>query len=135
VKRTYKVNGQPVSELPDRGLVEVVLEFQLGPQTPDGCYQITDHLPSGLKPVTKPAYARAQNAPPALQRQNLIAPYRLEGQKVSFCASKGGPTSLTYLARPTHAGAFKAEPAIIHNQRAPSILNLSTEGEIKIVAR
>ena len=79
MKRTYRVNGQPVIEIPDRGLVEVVLEFQLGPQGPDGCYQITDILPSGLKAVTKPSYARSQSGLPT--RPNSIYPYRLGGPR------------------------------------------------------
>lgn len=137
VRRSYRVNGQPTRQLPDSGLVEVVLEFEIGPQAPDGCYQLVDFLPSGLKPVTKLSYAQSQDEayrPPGYA-PDVFFPYRLEGQKVSFCVSKGFARPVTYLARPTHAGSFRAEPALIHNQRAPSVLNLSDGDEVEIRPR
>ena len=34
--------------------MRVTLNYVLGPTAVDGCYQVSDLLPSGLKPVTQP---------------------------------------------------------------------------------
>jgi hypothetical protein len=107
-------------------LVRVVLDYTLGPQALDGCYQVSDLLPSGLKAVTR-LYAWGITDP------NAFYPYLIEGQRVSFCVYKSDlrPT-IIYYARVTGRGEFEAEPAIIQSQKAPESINLSASEQVVI---
>ncbi|MGE0686635.1 MAG: Ig-like domain-containing protein [Dehalococcoidia bacterium] len=130
VRRTYLVNGTPTTTLPASGLVEIRLDFTIGAQAPNGgCYQVTDYLPSGLKPVSSYRFARAVSPPPAAAFVGI--PYRIEDQSVSFCVVKGTPP-VSYLARPSAPGVYRAEPATIHAQRTPSVINFSSADTVTI---
>jgi hypothetical protein len=107
-------------------LVRVVLHYTLGPQALDGCYQISDLLPSGLKAVTR-LHAWGITDP------NAFYPYLVEGQRVSFCVYKPDPKpTIIYYARVTGRGEFTAEPAIIQSQKAPESINLSAAERLVI---
>jgi hypothetical protein len=121
VTRTVRVAGQPTTSIPASGaLVEVTLQLSFGPQAPDGCYQVTDILPSGLKAVTQPAYLFDLTRPAPFLKPGFLFPYLLDGQRISFCASKQQAT-LTYYARPSGKGEFIWEPATLQNMRAPGL--------------
>jgi hypothetical protein len=115
--------------LREGNLVRVVLHYTLGPQALDGCYQVSDLLPSGLTAVTR-LYAwgiRWPGGPP------VYYPYAIEGQRVSFCVYKFDPRpTITYYARMTGRGEFTAEPAIIQSQKAPESINLSSAEKVVI---
>jgi hypothetical protein len=107
-------------------LVRVLLHYTLGPQALDGCYQVSDLLPSGLKAVTR-LYAWGITDP------NAFYPYLIEGQRVSFCVYKFDPRpTIIYYARLTGRGEFEAEPAIIQSQKAPESINLSAPDKVVI---
>ncbi|MBM3283869.1 hypothetical protein FJY90_06530, partial [Candidatus Gottesmanbacteria bacterium] len=44
--------GQPTREFGETDLVKVTLNYQIGDMALDGCYQVTDWLPSGFKIIT-----------------------------------------------------------------------------------
>jgi hypothetical protein len=132
ITRTVSVNGQPASTLPPGTLVQVTLTLSLGPQAPDGCYQVTDHVPSGLKVVTTTAYIRSsQDYRPPPRLGPVIRPYLSDPQKISFCAGKGSPP-ITYYARVSERGDFVWEAAEAHNQRAPSVAAFSEALRISV---
>jgi len=110
-------------------LVRVELDYTLGPQALNGCYQVSDLLPSGLKAVTR-LYAwgiRWPGGPP------VYYPYAIEGQRVSFCVYKSDRQPvIIYYARVTGRGEFEAEPAIIQSQKAPESINLSAPDRVVI---
>ena len=107
-------------------LVRVELDYTLGPQALNGCYQVSDLLPSGLKAVTRP-YAWGITDP------NAFYPYLIEGQRVSFCVYKSDRQPvIIYYARVTGRGEFEAEPAIIQSQKAPESINLSASDRVVI---
>jgi len=107
-------------------LVRVELDYTLGPQALNGCYQVSDLLPSGLKAVTRP-YAWGITDP------NAFYPYLIEGQRVSFCVYKSDRQPvIIYYARVTGRGEFEAEPAIIQSQKAPESINLSVSEKVVI---
>ena len=120
------------------GLVKVAIEFSIGARAPDGCYQVDDVLPSGLKPVS--IYGRAPRveyradpaSPNVVRTETVIYPYRIEGQRVSFCLHKGSQSPVVYFARPTGAGVFQAEPALFFNQNAPDVITTSRSQLISI---
>ncbi len=114
--------------LSSTGLVKVVIDFSISPQAPDGCYEVDDMLPSGLKAVTNfGASAYRQFGTP-----NVVYPYRVDGQRVSFCLGKGTRSPVIYYARPSGKGTFVAEPALFFNQRAPDLISSSGRAEITI---
>jgi hypothetical protein len=112
--------------LRDGELVRVVLHYTLGPQALDGCYQVSDLLPSGLKAVSR---LRAWS----VTDPNAFYPYAVEGQRVSFCAYKQDPKpTIIYYARISGRGEFTAEPAIIQSQKAPESIGLSAAERLAI---
>jgi alpha-2-macroglobulin len=132
IKRTFLVDGQPGGVIGPASLVLVTLELSIGPQAPDGCYQVTDLLPSGLQPVTRAGSLFAsRDRPPGYFPPGLVLPYQASGRKVSFCVGKG-TNVVRYYARPFAKGEYVWEPATIHNQRVPSIFNLSEPATIRI---
>jgi hypothetical protein len=115
VTRSYQA-GTTIGE---RDIVRVVLTFDLGSHAVDGCYQLSDLLPSGLRAVARP-YSRG------IEDQSLAYPYAVEGQRVSFCVSKGqSPRQVVYYARVIAKGTYLAEPAVLQSQRAPEAVGLT----------
>jgi hypothetical protein len=126
ITRLFEGPGGGPLVLRDGELVRVLLNYTLGPQALDGCYQVSDLLPSGLKAVTRP-YAWGITDP------NAFYPYLIEGQRVSFCTYKSDlRRSIIYYARVTGRGEFDAEPAIIQSQKAPESINLSAAERLVI---
>jgi hypothetical protein len=107
-------------------VVRVRLDYTLAPQALDGCYQITDIAPSGLRPFT--------NHYNFYQDQEIITPYRIEGQRVTFCVHRGDQQRLPamYFARVVTPGTYAVEPAIIQSQLSAESFNL-TPGETIVV--
>lgn len=121
--------GAPV-EVAEGDLVRVTLGYTLGPKAVDGCYQVTDLLPSGLVPVTQP-YQRGITF--VEEGTEPDYPYSVDGQRVSFCvdrAREGKP--LKYYARVMSKGVFAAEPALIQAQRAPESANASGAATVEV---
>lgn len=134
VERDQDVNISRVFQGPSGGplilrdgeLVRVVLSYTLGPQALDGCYQVSDVLPSGLKAVTR-LYQWG------ITDRNVTYPYSVEGQRVSFCVDKRYSRSpIVYYARISGRGEFTAEPAVIQSQKAPESINLSAAERLMI---
>jgi hypothetical protein len=126
ITRLFEGPGGGPLVLREGELVRVLLNYTLGPQALDGCYQVSDLLPSGLKAVTRP-YAWGITDP------NAFYPYLIEGQRVGFCTYKSDPRrSIIYYARVTGRGEFDAEPAIIQSQKAPESINLSAAERLVI---
>ncbi len=132
VEREYVVNGRPVPDdepvrlsLGDEVLVR--LRWRLGHKAVDSCYQLSDLLPSGLRPVT------ALYSPHVYYEDSeTLWPYAVEGQRVSFCVWRGGRQTAAYRARPLSKGTYLAEPASIQAQAAPESWNHSPPRRIEI---
>jgi alpha-2-macroglobulin len=109
----------PAGDAPDDHLVKVTLTVSFGAQAPGGCYRLTDLLPSGLAPVVAGAGWIDEEAE---GRPDVIGPYEIEGQRVSWCVS---PQDLThvygYSARVVTPGAYRWEPAVVQSETAPTI--------------
>lgn len=119
-----------VVEVAPGDLVRVTLGFALGPKAVDGCYQVTDLLPSGLVPVTQP-YQRGITF--VEEGTEPDYPYSVDGQRVSFCVDRGREGKpLKYYARVMGKGVFAAEPALIQAQRAPESANVSGAATVEV---
>ncbi len=113
-------------------LVRVTLDYRLEETATDGCYQVTDILPSGLLPVTDP-YSRGVT--PVGPEEAPDYPYAIEGRRVSFCAFRDGEQEpLTYYARVVGKGTYSAEQALIRSQlmAGPQMASLSPPAEVEI---
>jgi hypothetical protein len=140
VRRSYTLVGRPSpagGPIPQDALVEVALDVSFGPQASSDCYQVTDLLPSGLKPVTRPAFLPSSSGPggPPVAPSNrpvVIRPNLIDGQRVTFCVSRTGATHFTYYARVTGPGTFAWEPAVISARATPSIAALSQASSVEI---
>lgn len=122
VRRSY---GTDPAALREGQLVQVFLTAQFGPQALDGCYQLTDLLPSGLRPVTR------TNAWGQLASVNY--PYRIDGQRVSFCVSKDPSNQgASYWARVVGTGEYIAEPAVIQSMQSAQSINFTAPNPVTI---
>lgn len=107
----------PAADAPADRLVRVHLNVTFEQGAPRGCYQVTDLLPSGLAPLVATAYAFAPEDEPA-----VIAPYEVEGQRVSWCVDPAWSVGqLGYWARVVSSGTYRWEPAVIQSVAAPAV--------------
>ncbi len=124
--RTYSVRGASTNNFATADLVRISLPVAHTTISQDGCYQVTDLLPSGLKPIAS-VYSYG------LDTGNIWYPYEINGQRVSFCVGKGDENkTINYYARVISAGKFRAESALIQSLISPSVFNLSPAGSVSI---
>jgi len=106
-------------------VVLVRLDYTIGPQALDGCYEITDIAPSGLRPITQPRRF--------IDGDLRLWPYRIDGQRVHFCAwNQERPYTAEYWARVVTTGSYTAEPATIQSQQSADSFNLTGSETIEI---
>lgn len=127
LNRYYSVNGVSTSFFNNSDLVKVTLNYTLSEKAVDGCYQITDTLPSGLAFVGN-IYSRVYYG----AEQNIWYPYSVDGQKVKFCVTKSTNKPVQYFARPVSKGEFRAEPALIQSLQSSDSLNISEENSVTV---
>jgi alpha-2-macroglobulin len=126
VSVTRRIEAADGGVIAEGKLVRVTLDWDVGPAALDGCYQVSDLVPSGLRPVTR--YRRWDTL-------GAVYPYAVLGQRVSFCVSKEMKLfyqPIVYYARVVSKGTYVAEPAIIQSQKAPESINLSLPETIEI---
>lgn len=126
ITRTYPGESNGAVTLHSGDLVPITLTWNLTGDAVDGCYQVSDLLPSGLKPVT-------QLYQYGIARPGVWYPYMVEGQRVSFCVWKGDTNrAITYYARVVDTGDYTAEPAVMQSQKAPESIGLTDALQISI---
>jgi len=128
ISRSFEVNGKKSTTFKEGDTVKVIFDFNLKDKASDGCYQITDYLPSGMKPLTGVSYLRVSQE----ERRLAVFPYNIEAQKVSFCVDKKSTKPLSYLARVVGKGEFLADRAIIQSTKNPNSLNYTDSQILKI---
>jgi uncharacterized protein YfaS (alpha-2-macroglobulin family) len=118
ISRSYNYQSEGSAPIEEGDLVRITITYKLGPQAVDGCYQVSDLLPSGLKPITREYEWGITGA--------VDYPYAIEGQRVSFCVYREGrQLPLVYYARVIGKGTYVVEPAVIQSQKAPESINLT----------
>jgi len=126
VGRTYSVRGSITNTFSSADLIRVSLPVSRTAISQDGCYQVSDLLPSGLRPITS-VYSFG------LSTSDVWYPYEINGQKISFCVGKENTSNtINYYARVVSSGDFRAESALIQSLISPSIFNLSPSGSVSI---
>ena len=98
------------------GLVKVRLHVVFAPTAPNGCWDVSDRTPSGLAPL-----ASVHGWPGEEESRNVIWPYEVSGQRVSWCLDPSARRDvvLGYSARVVSAGTFTWEPAVVQSVTAP----------------
>jgi hypothetical protein len=107
----------PGASATDHQLVRVVIDVTFGSQPVNGCYVLTDLVPSGLAPM-RPELGWGDGA---LSSTTNWA-WDIEGQVVSWCAS---PSDLShtygYTARVVTPGTYRWESAVLQSEIAPTL--------------
>jgi alpha-2-macroglobulin len=110
----------PADHAPADDLVRVTLKVHVSEPLAGTCYQVTDLLPSGLAPVAQRGWTPDD--------PEVIAPYEVEGQRVSWCI---GPdrtdVTLGYTARVVSPGTYRWEPAVVQAAAAPTVGSATAE--------
>jgi hypothetical protein len=126
--RSYTVGGAATNSFKEADLIKIDLDYSLGAQSLSGCYQISDYLPSGLKPVIRP-YSRVSYS----EDENIWYPYEINGQKVSFCVYQNTNKHPAYYARVVSKGEYNAEPVVIQSLQSTDSINLSNPAVVSIL--
>ncbi len=125
LSRTYQGQSDGITLL-EGDLVRVTLSYELGAKAEDGCYQVSDLLPSGLRPVTDLWAGGVTDI-------DVSYPYAVDGQRVSFCAFRQGRQKpIVYYARVIGKGEYTAEPAVIQSQQTPESINFTESMLVEI---
>ncbi|KNY26851.1 stalk domain-containing protein [Pseudobacteroides cellulosolvens] len=131
-RKYFLIDGTPVksNNFKQGDMVKVKITWSLGSKAFDGVYEITDYLPSGLKPVENytdsPYYFR-----------------NMDGQKVKFYVYdnpyfKNNYAEFEYLARVVSPGTYTAQGTVIQSGKSKEsintgkteIVNIDSNGEV-----
>lgn len=133
VTRTMTGERNGVVRLSDSDLVKITISVRFSARALSGCTQVSDLLPSGLRPVT--TWGARLAAEDAIGRSpDTWQPYDIVGQRVSFCAypDQKRQAEISYFARVIGTGTFIAEPVVAASQRDPSRVAVSAPLEVRI---
>ncbi len=123
VSRNYLVGGKNTRQFNAGDLIEINVSWNIGGKAPDGIYQITDYLPSGLKIIEKPYdWGRTKT--------NIGWPIAVDGQKVAFTVT--GKGSFSYYARIVNTGSFTAQNMTLHHVQSGKIFSTTVTDKVEI---
>lgn len=107
----------PGTNATDHQLVRVVIDVTFGTQPVNGCYRLTDLVPSGLAPMS-PSLSWGDEG----LEGSVNWAWEIEGQVVSWCASPSDRShSYAYTARVISPGTYQWEPAVLQSELAPTL--------------
>ena len=122
------VRASIAEPIPVDRLVQVDLTVTFKGMAPEGCYDVTEVVPSGLAPMA--VNGQSDTDP------GTAWPSRVVGQEVSFCAyhdrSRGSVVHLRYMARVVNTGSYTWEPAIMQFSLAPEYLAITPSRTVSI---
>ena len=114
-------------------LVRVDIAVTFSAQATSGCYEVTDHVPSGLVAVGSVAAWIDPDAEAALPDASL--PYDQADQLVQWCAAptpEDRTVELRYFARVITPGTYTWQPAVVNAERATDVASVTAEARIEI---
>lgn len=124
LKRSYTVNGKASTTFGASDLVKVTINFSMKSKALDGCYQVSDYLPSGLK-VINAVGSRGTDT-------NIWYPYEVANQRVSFCVTKESKGPITYYARVSGRGEYVGDRALMQSMRSRGSYTLTDKQTITV---
>jgi len=130
IKRTYYdfKTGKETTRFQQNDIVKVVLNWDIAPTAMDSYYEITDYVPSGLKPIENPYQA-------GIYAKEILWWFRnTDGQKVTFNVWRDSKNKepLVYYCRVVSPGTFKADSTIIQGTLVKDSIKLGSEAIIRI---
>ncbi len=125
LRRTYFVNGNITNSFKEGDLVQVYLSPVFKSNSLDGYYEITDYLPSGLRPADSNSYEY-------YQYNRRLYPTEINDQKVTFITNKSYTFPIYYWARVVTKGVYKADPAIMQSVNNLDSITVTNEAKIDI---
>jgi len=130
IKRTYYdyKTGKETTQFQQNDIVKVVLDWNIAPTAMDGYYEITDYVPSGLKPLENPYNM-------GIYEKGIWWWFRnTDGQKVTFNVWRDAENKepLVYYCRVVSPGTFKADSTIIQGTLVKDSIRLGAETTIRI---
>ena len=106
-----------------------MITVQYGEKAANGCYEVTDLLPSGLKFLSN-----TSSLPQMAANASRICYGRIAGQKVQFYSSTFQRNdSYTYLARVQSPGTYTAAGTLVQSTYADGLMHLGAEQQITIL--
>lgn len=130
VGREYSVGGVPTQEFHSGDMVRISIRYEIPRSAPDGCYLVSDYLPSGMKLVTR-LYGHGLSE---ASTDDVWYPSSVSGQRVDFCAyrnddTKREPKPIVYYARVNASGEYRAEGPAIQSQQDKSDMSVRHEAQ------
>lgn len=126
VSREYSVNNHRVTTFHENDVVKVTLHVRISDKAMDNDYQLTDHLPAGLRVLSD------------LRSRNISAdqffryPYLVDGQTVKFWTGKLNRQDFYYYAIVTGKGGFKAEAPMLQGFVTQGSINYGDNAQVSI---
>lgn len=108
-------------------IVTVTLTYSLPADAPEGAYELTDTLPSGLRYLERP-WAYGQYVDWSVYSGWAL---HVDGQRVTFWAEKKGKP-VQYHARVVSAGQYRAEEAVLQHQNSGLVYGMSAAEAVSI---
>lgn len=108
-------------------IVTVTLTYSLPNDAPEGAYELTDTLPSGLRYLERP-WAYGQRVDWSVYSSWTL---HVDGQRVTFWAEKKGKP-IQYHARVVSAGQYRAEEAVLQHQGSGLVYGMSAAEAVSI---
>lgn len=127
VAREYTILGRSGKEFRAGDVVRVSLRYAIPATAPNGAYEVSDYLPSGLRLIEKP-----WNLGQMKQGEYPAWPIEVNGQKVTFWAWKQGGDEIIYYARVVAPGTYTAEQPTLHHQKSGQIQAVGQREQVKI---
>ena len=115
--QTISRSFTPTGAVAQTDAVVVTLQVHLAANDENGCWMLTEQVPSGLVPVTLGAW-ESGDGEEETTAVLLEAPWRVTGQRVDFCVAVGSEHPnrdhlLRYVARVVTPGTYRWEEAIL----------------------
>jgi uncharacterized protein YfaS (alpha-2-macroglobulin family) len=131
IDRTYglREGSEKTNTFRPNDIVRVELTVEMGAKAMDGGYEVTDYLPSGLKPIENPwDYG--------IKPDNKYICFReMDGQKVTFYVyndEKNKTKSFHYYARVINPGVYQADAPVIQGITSRNSINIGKTDTITI---
>lgn len=110
---TFDRTVTPTGPIAADQLVTVGFSVALGDDADNGCWRVTDLVPSGLAPLAAPPVWPTEDVP-----RDSEGPWRIIGQRVDFCVTSDPKVAvhhLRYVARVVTPGTYRWEPAVLQS--------------------
>ncbi len=141
IKRSYSVDGKVTNSFNDGQLVKVTITVGVNSKVSSSdIFQLTDIMPSGLRPVSPTYYSGIQNMY-NLCTPTVNYPDVIDGNKISFTINRHNripncgtvpDMRVEYYARVISTGTFRADQTMVRLLDNPSQFGLGATQQVKI---